>query len=333
MYLFMVYHNEDVDNDMLFKVTNERQVKGQPPAASGGRRRPKRPPRRPPSAGNEGPGPHAATEGGKDPPTEAVRGSAEEAEPRAEKALRVDPFPVSKETSEAGPERTIEGPATAGVAKGAQEGPPKVQLPRAPPSSDGDTGQVPCVAEEGAAEPAPEAEAGSADEAEPMQATSAEGPEGGKEPPQEQELPRAPEASVDSSVNAEPMQAAPAEGSEGSEEPPLLEKELPLAPVSGEEADSTPESGVGSADNAEPMQAATAEGPEGGEESPQPEQELPQASLSCGDGGSGPRAAAEGDEITPPRQTRALRSPRLLWSPEHGREGKNQRWQKVVPSR
>ncbi|MGH0177547.1 UNVERIFIED_CONTAM: hypothetical protein FKN15_075288 [Acipenser sinensis] len=194
---------------------------GIPGGAIEGPKKQKRPPRCPPSTGT-------ATEGGKDPSPEVVQGSAEAAEPmeeapverpkgreepaRAEIALRVDPLPVSKETLEAGPDSTIEGPAAAGVAEGAQEGPPKKQLPRAPPSSEGDTGPDTCVAEEGAAEPAPEAEVGST---EPMQTTPAEGPEGEEEPPQEQELPRTPEASVGSADNAEPMQAASAEGSEG----------------------------------------------------------------------------------------------------------------------
>ncbi|MGH0144324.1 UNVERIFIED_CONTAM: hypothetical protein FKN15_003360 [Acipenser sinensis] len=65
-----------------------------------------------------------------------------------------------------------------------------------------------------------------------MQAAPAERPEGGKEPPQEQEPPRAPEASVGSADNAEPMQAAPVEGSEGGEEAPQPEKELPQASLS-----------------------------------------------------------------------------------------------------
>ncbi|MGH0114783.1 UNVERIFIED_CONTAM: hypothetical protein FKN15_049657 [Acipenser sinensis] len=303
---------------------------GVPGGAKEGPPKPKRPPRRPPSAGNEGPGPRAATEGGKDPSPEAVQGSAEEAEPmeeaptekqkgreesaRAEIALRADPLPVSKETPEAGPDSTTEGPAAAGVAEGAQEGPPKEQLPRAPPSSDGDTGPEPCVAEEGAAEPAPEAEAGSS---EPMQATSAEGPEGEEELPlPEQELPRAPEASVGSADNAEPMQETPAEGPEGGKEPPQ-EQEPPRAP----------EASVGSADNAEPMQETPAEGPEGGKEPPLPEQELPRAPEA------GVGSADNAEPMHPLRQMRALRSPRLHWSPERGREGKNQRGQKVVPSR
>ncbi|MGH0121028.1 UNVERIFIED_CONTAM: hypothetical protein FKN15_068724 [Acipenser sinensis] len=221
-------------------------------------------------------------------PAERQKGREEPA--RAEIALRADPLPISKETPEAGPDSTTEGPAAAGVAEGAQEGPPKEPLPRAPPSSDGDAGPETCVAEEGAAETAPEAEAGSADKAEPMQATPAEGPEGEEEPPlPEQELPQAPKAGVGSADNAEPMQAAPAERPEGGKEPPQ-DQEPPRAP----------EASVGSADNAEPMQAAPAEGSEGGDEAPHPEQELPQASLSCGDGGFGPRAAAEGDEETSP---------------------------------
>ncbi|MGH0144325.1 UNVERIFIED_CONTAM: hypothetical protein FKN15_003361 [Acipenser sinensis] len=166
---------------------------GVPGGAKEGPPKPKRPPRHPPSTGT-------ATEGEKDPSPKAVRGSAEEAaepmeeapaerpkgreEPaRAERALRVYSLPVTKETSEASPDSTLEGPAAAEVAEGAQEGPPKEQLPRAPPSSDGDTGPEPCVAEEGVtAEPAPEAEAGSADNVEPMQATS-RGWRGEKNPP------------------------------------------------------------------------------------------------------------------------------------------------------
>ncbi|MGH0134588.1 UNVERIFIED_CONTAM: hypothetical protein FKN15_057886 [Acipenser sinensis] len=132
------------------------------------------------------------------PPAEAALGSTEDVEPmeeapaegqkgrkepeRAERALRVDPLPATEKTSDAGPERTIEGPAAAGVAEGAQEGPSKEHLPRAPPSFSSDTGPETCVAEEGAAETAPEAEVGSAGNAEPMQATPAEGPEGGDPP-------------------------------------------------------------------------------------------------------------------------------------------------------
>ncbi|MGH0192628.1 UNVERIFIED_CONTAM: hypothetical protein FKN15_020196 [Acipenser sinensis] len=142
---------------------------------------------------------------------------------------------------------------------------------------------------------------GSADNAEPMQETPAEGPEGEKEPPlPEQELPRAPEAGVGSADNAEPMQEAPAEGPEGGKEPPQ-EQEPPRAP----------EASMGSAENAEPMQSVSAEESEGGEEPPLLEQELPQASLSCGDGGSGPRAAAEGDEETPPEADAGSAEPAL----------------------
>ncbi|MGH0148038.1 UNVERIFIED_CONTAM: hypothetical protein FKN15_011893 [Acipenser sinensis] len=242
---------------------------GVPGGAKEGPPKPKRPPRRPPSAGNEGPGPRNATERVKDPSPEAVRGSAEEAvepmeeapaerpkgraEPvRAEEALRADSLPVTKETSEAGPDSTVEGPATAEVAEGVQEGPPKEQLPRAPPSSDGDTGPEPCVAEEGVtAEPAPEAEASSVDNVEPMQATSAEGPEGEEELPlPEHEPPRAPEASVGSADNVEPMQATCAEGPEGEEELPLPEHELPRAP----------EASVGSADKRAPPRTRSASG-------------------------------------------------------------------------
>ncbi|MGH0125727.1 UNVERIFIED_CONTAM: hypothetical protein FKN15_052841 [Acipenser sinensis] len=237
---------------------------------------------------------------------EAALGSTEDVEPmeeapaegqkgrkepeRAEGALRVDPLPATEKTSDAGPERTIEGPAAAGVAEGAQEGPSKEHLPRAPPSFSSDTGPETCVAEEGAAETAPEAGVGSADNAEPMQAAPVEGREGEEElllP--EYEPPRAPEASVGSADNAEPMQAAPAKRPEGGKEPPQ-KQEPPRAP----------EASVGSADNAEPMQVAPAGGSEGVEEHPKPEQELPQASLSCGDGGFVPHTAAEGDEETPP---------------------------------
>ncbi|MGH0179956.1 UNVERIFIED_CONTAM: hypothetical protein FKN15_002884 [Acipenser sinensis] len=207
----------------------------------------KRPPRHPPSTGT-------ATEGEKDPSPEAVQGSAEAAEPmeeapterpkgreepvRAEIALRVDPLPVIQETSEAGPDSTIEGPAAAEVAEAAQEGPRKSSClgHRLPPTATrvlkpmlprrGRRNQLPRQRR------APQASVDSADNAEPMQATPAEGPEGGKEPPQEQEPPRAPEASVGSADNAEPMQAPPAEGPEGEEELPLPEQELPQASLS-----------------------------------------------------------------------------------------------------
>ncbi|MGH0133202.1 UNVERIFIED_CONTAM: hypothetical protein FKN15_067538 [Acipenser sinensis] len=159
------------------------------------------------------------------------------------------------------------GAAAAEVTEVAQEGTPKEHLPQAQPPSGSDTGPEPCVAEEGVAKPAPEA-----DNAEPMQVTPAEGLEGGDEPPPEKELPQAPisgkemdsvpEAEVDSADNAEPMQVTPAEGLEGGDEPPP-EKELPQAPISGKEMDSVPEAEVDSADNAEPMQAIPAEGPEG----------------------------------------------------------------------
>ncbi|MGH0150050.1 UNVERIFIED_CONTAM: hypothetical protein FKN15_020473 [Acipenser sinensis] len=158
------------------KCTRTGLTVGVPGGAKEGPPKPKRPPRRPPSTGT-------ATEGEKDPSPEAVRGSAEEAaepmeeapaerpkgreEPaRAERALQVDPLSVTKETSEAGPDSTTEGPAAAEVAEGVQEGPPTEQLPRAPPSSNGDTGPETCVAEEGVmAEPAPEAGVDSADNA------------------------------------------------------------------------------------------------------------------------------------------------------------------------
>ncbi|MGH0123938.1 UNVERIFIED_CONTAM: hypothetical protein FKN15_015532 [Acipenser sinensis] len=100
------------------------------------------------------------------------------------------------------------------------------------------------------------------------------------------------------------MQAASAEGSEGGEEPPLPEQELPQASFSCGDGGSGPRAATEgekiTPPEAEPMQAASAEGSEGGEEPPLPEQELPQASFSCGDGGSGPRAATEGEKITPP---------------------------------
>ncbi|MGH0191394.1 UNVERIFIED_CONTAM: hypothetical protein FKN15_062671 [Acipenser sinensis] len=248
-------------------------------------------------------------------PVERPKGREEPV--RAEIALRVDPLPVSKETSEAGPDSTIKGPAAAEVVKGAQERPPTEQLPRAQSSFDGDTGPETCVAEEGAAEPAPEAEAGCA---EPMQATPTEGPEGEEEPPQEQELPRVPEASMGSADNAEPMQATPAEGPEGGKEPPQ-EQEPPRAPKAS----------VGSADNAEPMQAASAEGSEGEKSPPTKNKSCLRRPSLAATGVSALVMPRRGTRKHPLRQTRALRSPRLHWSPERGREGKSQRGQKVVP--
>ncbi|MGH0143198.1 UNVERIFIED_CONTAM: hypothetical protein FKN15_035443 [Acipenser sinensis] len=262
----------------------------------------------------------------------AKRPKGREEPARAEEARRVDPLPVAQETSEAGPNSTIEGPAAAEVAEVAQEGPPKEQLPRAPPSSDGDTGPETCVAKEGAAEPAPEAEAGSADKAEPMQVTPAEGPEGEEELPlPEQELPWAYEAGVGSADNAEPMQAALVEGSEGGEEPPQPEQELPQASLScgdggsgpraaaeGDEETLTlvsgaqkggeePERAEGGALEVDPLPEVqrgqetgprpSIEGPvsvtEGAREEPL-KQPLPRASLSGGGEGSGPCAAVGG---------------------------------------
>ncbi|MGH0131322.1 UNVERIFIED_CONTAM: hypothetical protein FKN15_045546 [Acipenser sinensis] len=91
-----------------------------------------------------------------DGPETAVQGSAVEAEPmeeaptegqkggekpeRAEGALKVDPLLDIQETLEAGPECSIEGPAAAEVAEGAQEGPPTEHLSQAPPPSGSDTG-------------------------------------------------------------------------------------------------------------------------------------------------------------------------------------------------
>ncbi|MGH0120508.1 UNVERIFIED_CONTAM: hypothetical protein FKN15_066832 [Acipenser sinensis] len=140
------------------KCTRTGLTVGVPEGVKEGPQKRKRLPRRPPSTGT-------ATEGEMDPSPEAVRGSAETAEPmeeapaerpkgreepaRAEEALRVDPLPVTLKTSEAGPDFTIKGPTAEEVAEGAQEGPPKEQLPRAPPSSDGDTGPETCVGSRG----------------------------------------------------------------------------------------------------------------------------------------------------------------------------------------
>ncbi|MGH0175305.1 UNVERIFIED_CONTAM: hypothetical protein FKN15_073363 [Acipenser sinensis] len=166
-----------------------------------------------------------------------------------------------------------------------------------------------------------------------MQATPAEGPEGGKEPPQEQEPPRAPEASLGSADNAEPMQAAPAGGSEGGEEPPQSEKELPQASLSCGDGGSGPRAAAegeeitppeAEADSAEPALTLVSGARKGGEEperaeggalevDPLPEvqrgqipvtegarevplkEQPPQASLSGGNEGSGPRVAVGGE--------------------------------------
>ncbi|MGH0145265.1 UNVERIFIED_CONTAM: hypothetical protein FKN15_032844 [Acipenser sinensis] len=167
-----------------------------------------------------------------------------------------------------------------------------------------------------------------------MQATPAEGPEREEELPlQEQQQPRAPEASMGSADNAEPMQATPAEGPEGEEETPLPEQELPLAPVSGEGEDSTPEGSMGSADKAEPMQTTPAEERRGGLSPPTKNKSCLSLPSLAATGVSALVLPRRGRRQHPLRQMRALRSPRLHWSPERGREGKNQRGQKVVPSR
>ncbi|MGH0185706.1 UNVERIFIED_CONTAM: hypothetical protein FKN15_018689 [Acipenser sinensis] len=268
------------------KCTRTGLMVGVPGGAKEGPPKPKRPPRRPPSAGNEGPGPRYATERVKDPSPEAVRGSSEEAvEPmeeapaerpkgraelvRAEEALRVDPLPIIQQTSEAGPD--TEGPAAAEVAEGAQKGPPKEQLPRAPPSSDGDTGPETCVAEGGWRNQLPRQAW--------AEAPPAEGPEGEEELPlPEHEPPRAPEASVGSADNAEPMQATLAGGSEGGEEHPQPEQELPQASLSccdggfgpraaaeGDE-ETPPEAEAGSAEPAGPALTLVSGARKGGEE-------------------------------------------------------------------
>ncbi|MGH0170269.1 UNVERIFIED_CONTAM: hypothetical protein FKN15_058568 [Acipenser sinensis] len=266
-----------------------------------------------------------------DPSPEAVRGSAETAEPmeeapaerpegREEPAMAEEALPATQQTSEAGPDCNIEGPAAAEVAEGAQEGPPKEQLPRALPSSDGDT-------------------------AEPMQATPAEGPEGEEEQSlPEQEMPRAPvsveetdsasEASVGSADNAEPMQATLAEGSEGGEEPPQ-EQDLPQASLSrgdggfgpraaaeGDE-ETPPEAEAGSAEPALTLVSGARKGgeeperaeggalkvdplpkvqqgqipvTEGARDEPLKEQP-PRASLSGGDEGSGRRGGTSPEAV------------------------------------
>ncbi|MGH0153145.1 UNVERIFIED_CONTAM: hypothetical protein FKN15_038637 [Acipenser sinensis] len=192
-----------------------------------------------------------------------------------------------------------------------------------------------------------------------MQATPAEGPEGGEEPPQEQEPPRAPEASVGSADNAEPMQAAPAEGSEGGEEPPHQEQKLPQASLScgdggfgprdaaeGEaitppEAEPTPtlvsgaqkggeeleraEGGVLKADPLPEVQRVQETGPQGpvpvteGAREEPLKQPPPRASLSGGGEGSGPREGGEGPERVDPLPSRAEDGPETV--PRTSKEG------------
>ncbi|MGH0172135.1 UNVERIFIED_CONTAM: hypothetical protein FKN15_062684 [Acipenser sinensis] len=267
--------------------------------------------------------------------------------PHREAALRVDPLPVTKETSEAGPDSTTEGPAAAEVAEGAQEGPPKEQLPRAPPSSDGDTGPEPCVAEEGVtAEPAPEAEAGSADNVEPMQATSAEEPEGEKELPlPEHEPPRAPEASA--SLSCGDGGFGPRAAAEGDEETsPEAEPTLSLvseARKGGEE----PERAEGGALKADPLPAVqrgqetgprpSIEGPvpvtEGAQEEPL-KQLLPRASLSGGGEGSGPCAAVGGEtEAVPVTDAEAGEGPERVYPLSLGEGGEGPERVDPLPSR
>ncbi|MGH0119819.1 UNVERIFIED_CONTAM: hypothetical protein FKN15_000903 [Acipenser sinensis] len=311
------------------KCTRTGLLVGVPGGAKEGPPKPKRPPRRPHSAGNEGPGPRAAAEGGKDPSPEAVQGSAEEAEPmeeapaerpkgreepaRAEIALRADPLPVSKETPEAGPDSTTEGPATAGVAEGAQEGPPKEQLPRAPPSSDGDAEQElpqaslscgdggfgPRAAAEGDEETPPEAEAGSA---EPALTLVSGARKGGEEP----------ERAEGGALKADPLPAVqrgqetgprpsiegPVPVTEGAQEEPLKQL-LPRASLSGGGEGSGPCAAVGGETEAVPV--TDAEAGEG------PERVYP---LSLGEGGEGPErvdplpSRAEGGPETVPRTSK-----------------------------
>ncbi|MGH0124199.1 UNVERIFIED_CONTAM: hypothetical protein FKN15_054122 [Acipenser sinensis] len=264
-------------------------------------------------------------EGEKDPSPEVVPSSAEEAaepmeeapaerpkrreEPvRADGALWVDPLPVSKETSKAGPDSTIEGPAAAGVTEGAQEGPLTEQLPRAPPSSDGDTGPETCVAEEGAAggrwkqlprqKWAPQCGAHAGD--------PGRGVGEGRRAPQEQDLPQASLSCGDGGFGpraaAEGDEETPPEAEAGSAEPALTL--VSGARKGGEE----PERAEGGALEVDPLPEVqrgqetsprpSIEGPvpvtEGAQEEPL-KQLLPQASLSGGGEGSGPCAAVGGE--------------------------------------
>ncbi|MGH0183009.1 UNVERIFIED_CONTAM: hypothetical protein FKN15_010920 [Acipenser sinensis] len=317
---------------------------GVPGEAKEGPQKRKRLPRCPPSTGT-------ATEGEKAPSPEVVQGSAEAAEPmeeapaerpkgreehaRAEEALRVDPLPVSKETSDASPERTIEGPAAAEVAEGEQEGPPKEHLPRAPPSSDGDTGPETCVAKEGAAETAPEAEAGSADKADPMQATTAEEPEGEEEPSQEQKLPQASLSCGDGGFGpraaAEGDEETPPEADVGSVEPaPTMVSE---ARKGGEE----PERAEGGALKADPLpevQQGQETGPRPSIEGPVPvtkgaREEPPkeQPPVTDAEAGEGPERVyplslgegGEGPERVDPLPSRAEDGPETV--PRTSKEG------------
>ncbi|MGH0119135.1 UNVERIFIED_CONTAM: hypothetical protein FKN15_052964 [Acipenser sinensis] len=175
-------------------------------------------------------------EGEKDPSPEAVQGFANIAEPTqviptegpeggeelgvAGSALQVDPLLDTQEVPKTGPEYTREGPAAVEVTEGAQEGPPKEQLPQVPHPSIGDKGLELCVTKEGMEETPPGAGVGSADKVEPMQATPTEGQEGGEEPERARE---------DSAFEVEPLpveqmdpETSPqptTEGSEGGEEP------------------------------------------------------------------------------------------------------------------
>ncbi|MGH0144243.1 UNVERIFIED_CONTAM: hypothetical protein FKN15_002365 [Acipenser sinensis] len=105
------------------KCTRTGLTVGVPEGAKEGPQKRKRPPRRPPSTGT-------ATEGEMDPSPEAVRGYAETAEPmeeapaerpegREEPAMAEEALPATQQTSEAGPDCNIEGPAAAEVAEGA----------------------------------------------------------------------------------------------------------------------------------------------------------------------------------------------------------------------
>ncbi|MGH0130852.1 UNVERIFIED_CONTAM: hypothetical protein FKN15_043631 [Acipenser sinensis] len=315
---------------------------GVPGGAKEGPSKPKRPPWRPPSTGT-------ATEVEKDPSPEAVRGSAEEAaepmeeapaerpkgseEPAtADGALQVDPLPVSKETSEAGPDSTIDGPAAAEVAEGAQEGPPTEQLPRAPPSSDGDTGPETCVAEEGAAEPASEAEAGSADKAEPMQATPAEGAslscgDGGSGP----------------RAAAEGDEITPPEADAGSAEPAVT---LVSGAWKGGEEPARAEGGALEVDPLPEVQWGQETGPGPSIEGPVPvtegareeplKQPPPRASLSGGGEGSGPCAAVGGEtspEVVPVTDAEGGEGPERVYPLSLGEGGEGPERVDPRPSR
>ncbi|MGH0131823.1 UNVERIFIED_CONTAM: hypothetical protein FKN15_055950 [Acipenser sinensis] len=183
---------------------------------------------------------------------------------------------------------------------------------------------------------APEASVGSADNVEPMQATLAEGSEGGKEPPQEQDLPQASLSRGDGGFGpraaAEGDETTPPEADAGSAEPALT---LVSGARKGGEEPERAEGGALEVDPLPEVQRGQIPVTEGAREEPLKEQP-PWASLSGGDEGSDPRAAVRGEtspEVVPVTDAEEGEGPERVYPLSLGEGGEGPERVDPLPSR